>query len=73
MNIAMKAKESAAAVLAGYERSMESGGRAFVLGENHDWLRAIAESKLRDPVVFWGEMDRLPTAKGEVPERARGD
>jgi hypothetical protein len=73
MNIAMKAKESAAAVLAGYERSMESGGRAFVLGENHDWLRAIAESKLRDPVVFWGKMDRLPTAKGEVPERARGD
>jgi hypothetical protein len=69
--LAMKPKESVAAILAGYERSMESGGRAFVLGENHEWLRAIAESKLRDPVVFWGKMDRLPTAKGEVPESAR--
>jgi hypothetical protein len=69
--LSMKPKESAAAILAGYERSLESGGRAFVLGENHEWLRAIAESKLRDPVVFWGKMDRLPAAKGEVPESAR--
>lgn len=70
-HLAMKAKESAAAILAGYERGMEVGGRPFVLGENHEWLRAIAESKLRDPVVFWGKMDRLPTVKGEVPESAR--
>jgi hypothetical protein len=69
--MSMKPKESAAAILTGYERSLESGGRAFVLGENHEWLRAIAESKLRDPVVFWGKMDRLPTAKGEAPESAR--
>jgi hypothetical protein len=69
--LTMKPKESAAAILAGYERGMEEGGRPFVLGENHEWLRAIAESKLRDPVVFWGKMDRLPTAKGEAPESAR--
>ncbi len=70
-HLTMKPKESAAAILAGYERGMEEGGRPFVLGENHEWLRAIAESKLRDPVVFWGKMDRLPTAKGEIPESAR--
>ncbi len=70
-HLTMKPKESAAAILAGYERGMEEGGRPFVLGENHEWLRAIAESKLRDPVVFWGKMDRLPTVKGEVPESAR--
>ncbi len=69
--LAMKAKESAAAILAGYERGMEEGGRPFVLGENHEWLRAIAESKLRDPVVFWQKMDRLPTVKAEIPESAR--
>jgi hypothetical protein len=67
----MKAKESAAAILAGYESGMEEGGRPFVLEESHAWLRAIAESKLRDPVVFWLKMDRLPTVKGEVPESAR--
>ena len=70
-HLTMKAKESAAAILAGYERGMDEGGRPFVLGECHDWLRAIAESKLRDPVVFWEKMDRLPTAKGDVPESAR--
>src|SRR5260370_27807548 len=50
---------------------MEEGGRPFVLEEAHEWLRAIAESKLRDPVVFWDKMDRLPTVKGEIPESAR--
>ncbi len=69
--LAMKPKDAAAAILEGYERAMEVGGRPFVLGESHVWLRAIAESKLRDPVLFWGKMDRLPTVKGEIPESAR--
>ncbi|HKM47074.1 MAG TPA: DUF2252 family protein [Terriglobales bacterium] len=70
-HLTMKPKESVAAILAGYEQEMEEGGCPFILGERHEWLRAIAESKLRDPVVFWQKMDRLPTAKGEVPESAR--
>jgi hypothetical protein len=69
--LTMKAKESATAILAGYESGMEEGGRPLVLEESHEWLRAIAESKLRDPVVFWQKMDRLPTVKGEIPEGAR--
>jgi hypothetical protein len=69
--LAMKPKESATAILAGYERGMEEGGRPFVLGEHHEWLRAVAESKLRDPVVFWQKIDRLPTVKGQIPESAR--
>jgi len=69
--LAMKPKDSATAILAGYELGMEEGGRPFVLSESHEWLRAIAESKLRDPVVFWQKMDRLPAVKGEIPESAR--
>ena len=69
--LAMKAKDSSAAILAGYERGLEEGGRPFVLGEQHIWLRSIAESRLRDPVLFWQKMDRLPTVKGEIPESAR--
>src|SRR6202521_6176895 len=69
--LTMKPKASALAILVGYERGMEEGGRPFVLEESHEWLRAIAESKLRDPVVFWQKMDRLPTLKGEIPESAR--
>jgi hypothetical protein len=70
-HLAMKPKESSAAILEGYAQAIEDGGQPFVLGERHDWLRAIAESKLRDPVVFWAKMDKLPTVKGEIPESAR--
>ncbi|MGA7295611.1 MAG: DUF2252 family protein [Terriglobales bacterium] len=69
--LTMKPKDSAAAILEGYARGMEEGGRPFVLEESYEWLRAIAESKLRDPVVFWEKMDALPTVKGEIPESAR--
>jgi hypothetical protein len=69
--LALKAKDSAEAILTGYGRSMEQGGRPFVLEEEHGWLRAIAESKLRDPVVFWQSMDRLNPVRGAVPESAR--
>jgi hypothetical protein len=70
-HLTMKPKDAAAAILEGYECGMEAGGRPFVLGETHEWLRAIAESKLRDPVVFWQKIDRLPAVKGEIPESAR--
>lgn len=69
--LTMKPKDSGDAILRGYEAGIQHGGRPFVLGEEHVWLRAIAESKLRDPVVFWGKMDRLPTVRGPVPESAR--
>jgi len=69
--LAMKPKESTDAILEGYGRGLQEGGRPFVLEEEHGWLRSIALSKLRDPVVFWQKMDRLPALRGEVPESAR--
>jgi hypothetical protein len=69
--LTMSPKASAESILAGYERGMEQGGRPFVLSEEHGWLRAIAESKLRDPVVFWQRMDKLASVRGAVPESAR--
>jgi hypothetical protein len=70
-HLAMKPKDAAASILEGYETVMEGGGLPFVLEEGHVWLRAIAESRLRDPVVFWKKMDANPTAKGDIPESAR--
>jgi hypothetical protein len=54
-------------ILGGYHECLHQQGLPFVLGENHDWLRQIAESELRDPVRFWAKMDALPTVKGEIP------
>jgi hypothetical protein len=70
-HLTMKPRDAATTILEAYETVMDEGGRPFVLGESHGWLRAIAESKLRDPVVFWRKMDANPTAKGEIPESAR--
>jgi uncharacterized protein DUF2252 len=69
--LAMKPKQSTEAILEGYERGLQEGGRPFVLEDEHGWLRSIAVSKLRDPVVFWQRMDSLPTLRGDVPESAR--
>jgi uncharacterized protein DUF2252 len=69
--LTMKPKEAADVIAAGYQKRLEQGGRPFVLEEEHGWLRAIAESKLRDPVVFWQKMEQLPAVRGEVPESAR--
>jgi len=70
-HLTMKPKDAAEAIHEGYENVMNEGGLPFVLEESHAWLRAIAESKLRDPVAFWKKMDTNPTAKGEIPESAR--
>lgn len=69
--LGFRCKDLAEVILAGYRRGLEDGGRPFVLGEEHGWLRAIAENELRDPVAFWQKMDRLPPEKGEIPESAR--
>ena len=70
-NLVMRPKDAIAKILKGYTAGMREGGRPFVLAEDHDWLRRIAESRLRDPVEFWRKMDELPTLRGEPPEGVR--
>ncbi len=63
-------KDICDSILEGYRDSLRQQGEAFVLGENHRWLRLIAESELRDPVRFWAKIDALPTEKEPVPASA---
>jgi hypothetical protein len=69
-HLPLKHKDICDSVLEGYREGLRLGGMPFVLGENHEWLRQIAESKLRDPVHFWAKVDALPTVKGDVPASA---
>src|ERR1700722_6911349 len=69
-HLPLKHKDICDSLLDGYRESLRCGGMPFVLGENHDWLRQIAEGELRDPVHFWAKMDALPTVKGDVPVSA---
>ncbi len=57
----------ASAILDGYTRSLERGGRAIVLAERRRWLRRIALGRLRDPVRYWPKLTALPAATGAVP------
>jgi hypothetical protein len=66
----LKRADICGAILEGYRQSMLEKGCAFVLGENHQWLRRIAEGELRDPVHFWQRIDALPTLKTEAPVSA---
>ena len=48
-HIPLKPLEICEAVLEGYRESLDQHGLPFVLGEDHTWLRKIAEDELRDP------------------------
>ena len=69
-HLALKGTEICGAILQGYLEGLKHGGRPFVLGEQNEWLRQIAESDLRDPVRFWRKMDALPAAKTGIPVSA---
>ncbi len=56
-------RAACAAILDGYGSGVDSGGRPFVLAEEHPVLRGEAESELRDPVQFWKRVSGFPEAQ----------
>jgi hypothetical protein len=70
-HLALKPKEACEAILDGYGKSLAEHGGAFVLEEEHKWLRQLAMNELRDPVPFWKKMDALPGVKSDIPASAR--
>jgi hypothetical protein len=60
-HLALDAEEACDAMLAGYRLRLAKGGRPFILAERHAWLRESALSELRDPTVFWKNLNGLPT------------
>jgi hypothetical protein len=69
-HLAVKARDACDAILNGYRESLKSGGRPFVLSEEHVWLRKIAAGKERDPVLFWKKLKALKPVRGPVPDSA---
>ena len=62
---------AAEAIEGGYRDSLTAGGKAFVLAEDHRWLRLLALGKLRDPVQFWDKLKHLPPYTAKPPEDVR--
>jgi hypothetical protein len=69
-DLALTLKESAAAIVGGYQEGLATGGQPFVLAERHPRLRRLASRELRDPVRFWTKIEALPEAAraGYPPE-----
>jgi len=58
------------AILSGYRKGLDSGGRPLVLAEDHPWLRSLLTGVLRDPVQYWNKLGSLPAWKGPIPTSA---
>jgi hypothetical protein len=67
-HISLSRREACEAMEAGYRDSIAKGGGPFILAEHHKWLRLIALSRLRDPVVFWEKILACPKYKGQLPK-----
>lgn len=70
-DLSIRAGKACEAIEDGYRDSLRTGGRAFVLAEDHRWLRKMALNELRDPVVFWAKMNSLPKITVDIPRDAR--
>jgi hypothetical protein len=70
-HLGLTKREAAEAIEEGYRDALNAGGRAFVLAEQHQWLRLLALSKLRDPVRFWAKMAQNPPYTAKPPAEVR--
>src|ERR1700674_1762151 len=59
------------AIEEGYRDALAAGGKAFILAEDHRWLRLLALGKLRDPVQFWNKLEHLAPYTAKPPEDVR--
>lgn len=55
------------AILSGYRAAIRSGGRPFVLAEDHPVLRFMAAERLKEPESFWQKLERLPVVQRPAP------
>jgi hypothetical protein len=70
-HLCLTRREAAEAIEAGYRDALAVGGQAFILAEEHRWLRLLALNKLRDPVRFWDKMQQNPPYTQTLPDEAR--
>jgi hypothetical protein len=71
-NLSTGVKEACLALLSGYSKTLEAGGRPFVLEEQNPELRRIAVGILRDPVHFWKKLETqmVSLKRSDLPKEA---
>jgi uncharacterized protein (DUF2252 family) len=71
-NLQIPFRRACQAILHGYADGLRQGGEPFVLEERHPVLRKQAVERLRDAVLYWNKLARLPRALGRVPAGVEG-
>src|SRR5208282_6131639 len=64
-------RDASDAIEEGYRDALAAGGKPFILAEDHQWLRLLALSELRDPVHFWDKLTHLPPFTAKPPQEVR--
>ena len=70
-HLAIAAADACDSILAGYQEGLTTGGRPFVLEQQHKWLRDTVTSDLRNPTEFWEKLTGLTDIAGNVPKTAQ--
>jgi hypothetical protein len=70
-HLSLAKRVAAEAIEEGYRDALAAGGQAFILAEDHRWLRLLALGKLRDPVHFWDKLEHLPPYTAKPPAEVR--
>ena len=70
-HLCISRRMAAEAIEEGYRDALAAGGKAFILAEDHRWLRLLALGKLRDPVQFWNKLEHLPPYTAKPPAEVR--
>jgi len=70
-HLSLAKRVAAEAVEEGYRDALAAGGKAFILAEDHRWLRLLALGKLRDPVQFWNKLEHLSPYTAKPPAEVR--
>src|SRR5580704_18551329 len=70
-HLCLSRRVASEAIEEGYRDSLAAGGKAFILAEDHRWLRLLALGKLRDPVQFWNKLEHLPPYTAKPPAEVR--
>ena len=70
-HFAMRKADVCGQILEGYRQGLESGGKPFVVAENHRWFAPLIDQQARDPVRFWEKLKGLPALESDPPKVVR--
>src|SRR5258708_18213761 len=54
----LKPKDACERLIDGYVDGLKAGGRPYVLQAKNDWLRTLAETNLKNPTLFFSDLEQ---------------